>query len=339
MNARSCRLKLFTADRCRTATFQNRLPTLRQTRIIVIALALAALGLASCQPLESPSRAGQPVDFPYTADWQVLGDRSLLFRSNIDGDWEIYLLNGRGRQLIRITDDRSHNRYADASPDGRWVIFSSNIDGGDFDLFQVRIDGTQLSQITANDLEDYSPSYSPDGRRIAFERDVDYFQIFELVLDSGAERQLTDYPHHSYAPEWAATGDRLAFFANRDGDFDLFSISLDGEDIQKIVDTPAFAQFPDYNPVRDLLAFEAIANGEWDVWTTAPNLAPIRLTGPGGDDRDPDFSPDGEQIAFSRQDGESVDIYVMANDGSNARLLLATPGSDYQPVWLKPGTE
>ena len=136
--------------------------------------------LLGCQPGADPERAGSRVGFEHFVDWQLLGDRQMVFRSSVDGDWDIYFADGLDDELRRVTADRHHNRYADPSPDGTRVLYSSSADGGDFDLFIVGSDGSDLVQLTANDREDYSPVFSPDGRRIVFERDVDFFQLFEL---------------------------------------------------------------------------------------------------------------------------------------------------------------
>ncbi len=184
-------------------------------------LLLAGL-LLGCQPGAEPPRAGSPVEFEHLVDWGLLGDRQIVFRSSADGDWDIYLADGFSDQLRRVTADRHHNRYADPSPDGSRVIYSSSADGGDFDLFVVGTDGGEPVQLTANDREDFSPVFSPDGARIAFERDIDYFQLFELDLGSGTVRQLTDDPWHHYAPDWSPDGREIAYFANPGGDFDIY---------------------------------------------------------------------------------------------------------------------
>lgn len=295
--------------------------------------------LLGCQPGAESARAGSPVEFEHFVNWQLLGDRQIIFRSSADGDWDIYIADGFGDELRRVTADRHHNRYADPSPDGSRVLYSSSADGGDFDLFIVGIDGSDLIQLTANDLEDYSPVFSPDGRRIVFERDVDFFQLFELDLDSGRVRQLTDVPWHNYAPDWSPDGHELAYFANPEGDFDIYVIRTEqaaGQNPERVVDTFAFAQFPDFDPSGKRIAFEAFESGDWDLFAFDRESGGIRrVTRGGGDDRDPDYSPDGQQIAFSRAGEDSADIWITGADGVRADLLISTPGRDSQPVWIK----
>jgi Ca2+-binding RTX toxin-like protein len=51
--------------------------------------------------------------------------------------------------------------------------------------------------------------------------------------------------------------------------------------------------------------------------------------------RAPDYSPDGSQIVFSRNN----DIYIMDVDGSNQTLLTSSPGGDFQAVWSPDGSK
>ena len=57
-------------------------------------------------------------------------------------------------------------------------------------------------------------------------------------------------------------------------------------------------------------------------------------------DSHPTWSPDGMQIAFSRQEFHgNVQIYVMNADGSGqTRLLTATYPRDAHPAWSPNGT-
>jgi serine/threonine protein kinase/Tol biopolymer transport system component len=65
-----------------------------------------------------------------------------------------------------ITEGSRAVRRADASPDGRWIVFDTQ--APEEHLFVVRPDGTGLRQITTGPVKDRVPIWSPDGSRIAF---------------------------------------------------------------------------------------------------------------------------------------------------------------------------
>jgi len=50
-------------------------------------------------------------------------------------------------------------------------------------------------------------------------------------------------------------------------------------------------------------------------------------------DGEPDFSSDGNQIAFESLPGLNRDIYIMASNGSNVRQLTNSPDDDRNPDW------
>ena len=60
-----------------------------------------------------------------------------------------------------------------------------------------------------------------------------------------------------------------------------------------------------------------------------------------GDNREPAWSPDGRQIAFSRwrDDGNGNNIYVMNADGSDIKQLTSNPESDGNPTWSPDGKQ
>jgi len=62
-----------------------------------------------------------------------------------------------------------------------------------------------------------------------------------------------------------------------------------------------------------------------------------RLTTHPGEDSFPVFSPDGSQLAFSRQIGGNWDLYVMPAAGGDARQITFGPRNDYANDWTPDG--
>src|SRR2546426_10617675 len=63
-----------------------------------------------------------------------------------------------------------------------------------------------------------------------------------------------------------------------------------------------------------------------------------RLTNSPGDDRDPTWSPDGSQIAFSSVRDGNTEIYVMRADGTGLRRVTNDPAEDVSPAWSPDGS-
>jgi Tol biopolymer transport system component len=101
------------------------------------------------------------------ADYKALLKENLIRPTTL----EIWIMKADGSQKRQITSNGKANFAPYFFPDGKRVIFSSNLHdprGRDFDLYSIRIDGTGLERITYNSTFDGFPMFSPDGRKLVF---------------------------------------------------------------------------------------------------------------------------------------------------------------------------
>jgi len=84
---------------------------------------------------------------------------------------EIMVMAADGSRKRQVTSNGKANFAPYFHPDGRRIIFSSNMNdprGRDFDLFMIGTDGTGLEQVTFNSTFDGFPMFSRDGRKLVF---------------------------------------------------------------------------------------------------------------------------------------------------------------------------
>jgi Tol biopolymer transport system component len=75
-----------------------------------------------------------------------------------------------------------------------------------------------------------------------------------------------------------------------------------------------------------------------DIFTAGTDGAPARrLTRAYAQDRDPTWSSDGREIAFSSTRDGRLNVYVMAGDGSNVRRLTSALAQEFEPAWSPDG--
>ena len=66
----------------------------------------------------------------------------------------------------------------------------------------------------------------------------------------------------------------------------------------------------------------------------------INLTNGSGWNRNPEWSPDCKEIAFSRQsNGSNFHIWVMDVDGSSQKRITSGAVMDFNPAWSPDGTQ
>jgi len=84
---------------------------------------------------------------------------------------EIFVADADGTNAEQITDNGAANFAPFFFPDGKRVIFASNVgdsSGRLFDLWMVGDDGTGLEQVTFHEEFDSFPMFSPDGEYLVF---------------------------------------------------------------------------------------------------------------------------------------------------------------------------
>jgi Tol biopolymer transport system component len=84
---------------------------------------------------------------------------------------EVFVMDRDGGNLRQVTRAGAASFAPYFHPDGRRIIFSSNMDdpgGRNFDLYLVALDGTRLERVTYNGTFDGFPMFSPDGKRLVF---------------------------------------------------------------------------------------------------------------------------------------------------------------------------
>lgn len=84
---------------------------------------------------------------------------------------EIYVMPADGGEAVQVTHNNAANFCPYFHPDGKRIIFASNMGdpkGRNFDLYMINTDGTGQEQITFNPTFDGFPMFSPDGKQLVF---------------------------------------------------------------------------------------------------------------------------------------------------------------------------
>ena len=86
--------------------------------------------------------------------------------------WDLYVLGTATGTVRRLTDD-TRNEYDPAwAPDGKKVVFASDLASraGFRSIYVIDVTGAGLQRLTDSLADDSMPAWSPDGREIVFVR-------------------------------------------------------------------------------------------------------------------------------------------------------------------------
>jgi hypothetical protein len=188
----------------------------------------------------------------------------IAFRSQRDGNDEIYVMNADGTCQINLTNEPLADWSPSWSPDGKRIAYARFFDGNPFtDIVLIDRDGSNLIRLT-RDHGEY-PAWSPDGSRIAFAsaRDGNY-EIYVMNSDGSAQTRLTNNPAYDMSPFWSPDGTQITFDTQRDHyppaetgigpEFEIHRINADGSADTQLTNNNEEDRFPSWG-ANGLIAF------------------------------------------------------------------------------------
>ncbi|WP_084813710.1 PD40 domain-containing protein [Desulfogranum japonicum] len=113
-----------------------------------------------------------------TPAWSPGGDEIAYYLYRIydetNASWQdkrdIIVISADGGAQRTLTNDTYNNTQPSWSPDGEWIVFSSDRDGAEaMDIWLMDKNGNNKTQLVdCGNASCYSPSFSPDGQYVAF---------------------------------------------------------------------------------------------------------------------------------------------------------------------------
>ncbi|MFP5227865.1 MAG: amidohydrolase family protein [Acidobacteriota bacterium] len=122
----------------------------------------------------------------------------------------------------------------------------------------------------------------------------------------------------------------------------IYSLPASGGTAKQITSVMFEASHPSWSPKDDQVAVQSYFGGTFHIWTMKPDGSHLRqITFGHGDDREPVFSPDGTEIAFSsdRAFQGSYDIWTVDLATGSLKQWTSSPADEYEPTWSPDGKE
>jgi Tol biopolymer transport system component len=271
------------------------------------------------------------------------------------GDGTIRLVSPLGGADRKLSDFRVSAYGSDStpiawSPDGRWVA-ASRADAG-AGVYLVPVTGGSPRALTHASAPawDSGAAFSPDGRRFAYvscgsmRSDLPACDVYAIDLGPDyvpipSPRRLTNQGLAIHGLAWTRDGSSIVYDTAGRGPYFLWRVMADGTREPERIEVAGFgSRRPATVVSQDRLAFERRLPtlGVYRVW---PGHTPQPVLVSSAFDFEPDFSPDGQRLAFSsRRSGDAVEIWLASADGSSPQQLTHGPGPRQgAPAWSPDG--
>ena len=181
--------------------------------------------IGACTESPAPPPTGAP-GAPSSAGAEsaaAAATERIVYSSLRPGNWDIFYFASAGAAPRRLTDHPGLDYDAALSPDGRWVVFTSERRGNP-DLYALEVDGGGEPRLLIDSaaMED-QVAFSPDGGSIAFvstasgNADIYVLPFMpETAQQLAVARNVTNDAGGDFRPDFSPDGTRIAFTTDRD---------------------------------------------------------------------------------------------------------------------------
>jgi Tol biopolymer transport system component len=243
----------------------------------------------------TPSFVGQADYFPrFSPD-----GRTVAF-VRLDDVKDIFLVRTEGGEPRRLTFDNTYVYGLDWTPDGAYIIFFSDRQGGSVRPWKILASGGRPEPLPMPPDGVDEPALSRDGRRLAytqseFNTNIWRYEVSAGERPSGPPTKLIASTGVNTEPEFSPDGKRVGFVSWRSGNGEIWVCDSDGS-----------------NP-RQLTSFHVSI------------------------DAYPHWSPDGREIVFQASPEIHTAIYVVTAEGGRPRRLTIDDARVGAPTWSRDG--
>ena len=215
---------------------------------------------------------------------------TIVYSSIQPANWDLYLFDGPGSEPRRLTTDPGLDYNGVISPDGRWVVFTSERTGSpDLYVLDLHGDAGPRPLVEGPAMED-AAAISPDGGRLLFvstrDGNADVFEMPFRPEDpsaAGDARNLTGNAAGDYNPAYSPDGTRILFSSSRDTAVatssgaspgptylasELYVMRADGTDVRRLTRHESWDGAPAWTPDGEGVFFYSQRDGEPRIYRT-----------------------------------------------------------------------
>jgi TolB protein len=156
-------------------------------------------------------------------------------------------MNTDGSDLRRITFNEAIDTEPTFSPDGKFLLFTSDR-GGSVQIYRVSVEGGNAERLTYESGNNFSPRFSPDGKSFVFSHFTG--GVFFIAVQDFETKQVQILTSGGWEkkPSFAPNGKLILFATEVQGRGILATVSSDGRVKQKMVAQRGDIREPTWGP-------------------------------------------------------------------------------------------
>ena len=280
---------------------------------------------------------------------------TIVYSTIQPSNWDLYLFDGPASKPRKLTTDPGLDYNGAFSPDGRWVVFTSERSGSP-DLYVLDLHGSAPARplITGPAMED-AADISPDGKQLLFvstrSGNADVFVMPFRPEDppaAGEAMNLTRHAAGDYNPAFSPDGTRILFSSSRDTAVatstgagppptylasELYVMQADGSEVRRLTRHESWDGAPAWTPDGQAVVFYSQRDGEPRIYRTGidgSGTEPISASDEAA--LSPAFGPDG-RLAFTARRDDRWTIVTARPDGADVRVASDTARDYWAPEY------
>jgi Tol biopolymer transport system component len=153
-----------------------------------------------------------------------LADGRIVYVTREGSQYDLWTIRDDGTDAKALTADSFIDTEVAATPDGRFLVFTSDRAGGSH-IFRAEADGTRPQQLTSGEAQDSLPDCSPDGQWVVYASTLDEkTTVWKVSIEGGTPLRLTDY--ECLAPSFSPDGRFISCIIPSESQFHKGSIAI-----------------------------------------------------------------------------------------------------------------
>ena len=223
-------------------------------------------------------------------------------------------------------------------------IFESRIlyviaQGQDKNIGIMDFDGHNRSKLTNDSHINIFPTFADKSTVLWASYQRGRPDIFRGSIAEGKSRIFISDNALTVSPDVSPIDGRIAFASSRAGTLNIYTAAQDGTRLRQLTFNRGIDTAPSWSPNGYQIAFTSDRGGGPQIYIMDSEGAnQRRVTFEGRYNDTPAWSPRGDRIAYASQ-GENYqfNIWTVAPDGSDPKMVANLPGTNENPTWSPDG--